>query len=124
MALINRTGVARDSRVAQKVVRFVVKCHGLLLLLFVEERRAAQEGSENQLRVHEVEAGEVACIATSGTASGSTESVRRAESVKRPLMPTKIQMNKMVPSKAAITLNDPAAVSSMDDGCSIVVALL
>jgi hypothetical protein len=39
-------------------------------------------------------------------------------------MPTKIQMNKMVPSKAAITLNDPAAVSSMDDGCSIVVALL
>jgi len=71
-----------------------------------------------------VEAGEVACIATSGTASGSTESVRRAESVKRPQMPTKIQMNKMVPSKAAITLNDPAAVSSMDDGCSSVVALL
>ena len=60
-------------------------------------------------------AGPTACIATSGTASGSTESVRRAESVAPP-MPTKIQMSKMVPSRAAITLNVPDAVSRMDDG--------
>jgi hypothetical protein len=31
-------------------------------------------------------------------------------------MPTKIQMSKMVPSRAAITLNVPDAVSRMDDG--------
>ena len=31
-------------------------------------------------------------------------------------MPTKIQMSKIVPSAAAITINDPAAVSSMDGG--------
>jgi hypothetical protein len=33
-------------------------------------------------------------------------------------MPTKIQMSKMVPSTAAITVNNPAAVSSMDGGGS------